>query len=221
MSFPQVGVDPLPGQFERIAVDIGDNGLLLEVAAKAQIVKHLETECKRQEDFWSNRLAGLANLAPGQHLPKIRRVILPENVFIGPRPSLLGSTIDMWPNITVRCGDVRPRAEQLDDVDVFDCDFYVEVMTYAGVVEKDDLRTRVGVDLEGQVNMQTHLLSGAVQMCMRSDTSLGGVILPIERPPIIRPSFPSAVAGVDRERVGDYYLYQGRQHIYRITRYSY
>lgn len=218
---PQVGVDILPGAYQRIAVDIGDNGLLLEVAAKAQILKHLETECLRQEEFWSERLTGLSDIQTmGQPLPNIRRV-KPDNIFIGSRPSLIGSTIDLWPSITVRCGDLSPSPDQIDQIDVFNCDFYVETMVYAGPVAPDDLHTRAGIQLEGEVNMQNHLLSGAVQMCIRSDPSLGGVIEPIQRPPGIRPSFPTALSGTDRERVGDYYLYQGRQHVYRITRKSF
>src|SRR5581483_755516 len=223
MSFPTVGVDAIFSGWEQTAIDIGDDGLFLEIAAKVQVQRHLEEECDRQEAFWQRRMSDLGELLQQTALPapRINRVS-PRNIFTGPRPSLLQAPIEFWPSITVRCGDLRPdRSDQKDQFDTFDCDFYVEVMCYGGPIDRENLHLQEGIDTEGNVNMQVHLLSGAVQMCIRRDPSLGGAILPIKYPPAIRPTFPTAVPGVDQERTGDYYLYQGRQHHYIITRNSY
>lgn len=223
-AYPTVGtVDAIFSGWEQNAIDIGDNGLFLELAAKIQIQRYLEAECERQETFWVKRMKDLGALLPTSRLPtpKIRRV-KDSNIYIGPRPSLLQAPIDFWPSITVRCGDLRPsRGGQNDQYDTFDCDFYIEVMCYAGPVARDQIHLQPGIDAEGSVNLQVHLLSGAVQMCIRKDPSLGGAILPIQNPPSVHPSFPTAVPGDNQERAGDYNLYQGRQHHYVITRNSY
>lgn len=222
MSFPPIGVQPIFDGWDRLAVDIGDNGLFLELAAKIQIQRYLEEECVRQETFWQHRIQALAQLVQQTQLPipRVTRVDV-GNIFTGARPSLLQASIDFWPNITVRCGDLRPDREQPDGYDTFACDFYIEVMCFAGPVSPDQIHFQEGIDAEGEVNLQTHLLSCAVQMCVRRDPSLAGAILPIQNPPSIRPSFPTAVQGTDQERAGDSYLYQGRQHHYVITRNSF
>lgn len=219
MSFPQIGVDVIPVDWGKPTIDIGDDGFLVELAAKAQMIKNLDEECDRQEEFWAHRISALAPLIPRTKLPvpSIIRVSQ-SNIYTGARPSLLQAPIDFWPSVTVRCGDLRPDRDQADHFDTLLCDFYVEVMCAVGTVDKEHLHLQDGIDLEGNVNMQVHLLSGAVQMAIARDKSLGGMIPPIQRPPSIHPSFPTAVAGVNNENVGDYYLYQGRQHHYVITR---
>lgn len=221
MSFPTVGVDNVFGNWEHTVIDIGDNGLFLELSAKIQIQRYLEEECERQEDFWQQRMASIEALMVETKLPapQIKRVKM-SNIFTGARPSLLQAPIDFWPSITARCGDLRPSRVQPDQYGTFDCDLYIEVMCYSGPIDREHLHLQEGIDLEGEVNLQTHLLSCAVQMCINKDTSLGSAIMGIQNPPQIHPSFPTAQPGISTERVGDYYLYQGRQHHYVITRNS-
>lgn len=222
MSYPQVGVTSIFDGWNQQTIDLGDNGFFLELAVKVQLQRFLETECDRQETFWANRMANLQTLLNSTSLPvpQIRRVD-PKNIYIGARPSLLQAPIDFWPSITIRCGDLRPaRGAQGDQWDVFNCDLYIEVMCYGGPVDREHLHLQEGIDAEGSVNLQTHLLSGAVQMCIAQDRSLGGAIMAIQDPPSIHPSFPTAVPGDSQERTGDYYIYQGRQHHYVITRNS-
>jgi hypothetical protein len=224
MSFPQLSGQSIFGGWEQLAIDIGDNGLFLEMAVKIQIESNLEAECERQEAFWRNRILDLRRLSPDSRfsVPQIQRVDS-KNLYMGARPSLLQAPIEFWPSVTVRCGDLRPARDgaQPDQYDTFDCDLYVEVMTYAGPVDRDHLHLQEGINSEGDVNMQVHLLSSAVQMCIRKDPTFGGAIMPIQNPPIIVPSFPTALPGNDQERVGDYYHYQGRQLTYVVTRNSY
>jgi hypothetical protein len=223
MSFPQIGVDSIySGGWSQLSIDLGDNGLFLEYAAKIAISRFLEQECQRQEEFWAQRMAELRTLMPVGHLPtpQITRVD-PKNVYTGARPSLLQAPIEFWPNITIRAGALRPSRVQPDNYSTFDCDLYVEVMTLAGPIDKEHLHLQEGIDCEGDVNLQTHLLSNAVYMAIVQDPTFGGAIEPIQNPPAITPSFPAAVAGTDQERVGDYWLYQGRQLRYTVTRSSF
>jgi hypothetical protein len=227
-SYPPLGVAPF-GEWTGPVLDIGDNGYLVEIAAKAQILRYLETECERQQVFWTERLGVLRAAMVSQAIPtfdlgpiEIMRVP-PQNVFIGARPSLVQAPISFWPSVTVRTGDLVPaRGADMDHYDVFDCELYVEVMTYAGPVGRDYLHLQEGIDAEGAANVQAHLLSCAVQMCISRDPTLGGSVPHIQAPPRIHPSFPTAQTGTDVERTGDnYYIYQGRQLTYTITRNSY
>ena len=223
MSFPDIGIVSIFGGWNQLTIDIGDNGLFVEMAARIQISKNLPGEIARQEEFWSHRTSDLQSLLPAARfsVPQIMPVDM-KNIYIGPRPSLLQSPIEFWPNITIRAGNARPsRGAQLDQSATFDMDLYVEVMTYAGPVDREHLHLQEGIDAEGDVNVQCHLLANAVYMSIVQDPSLGGAIPEIQSPPTITPSFPTAVAGDDQERTGDYYLYQGRQMLYTITRNSF
>lgn len=219
--FPQTEVDYVGGNWEHLTVDIGDAGLLLQLAAKAQVLKHLENECDRQEEFWSHRVVELADALNIDMVPPVIMRVDPDNVYTGARPSLLLAPVEFWPSVTIRCGELRPARLESDQIDEFNCDLFFEIMCYAGPVKPEQTRLKPGIEAEGAVDVQVHLLSNAVQMCVSRDPTFGGVCASIQAAPTIRPSFPTVTRGNNQERIGDSYFYQGRQIRYVVTRRSF
>lgn len=209
--FPGQTVNPFGSDYEHLGIVHGDETHVVERAAMVQIRLNLEQEVQRQESNWAQRDQDFAAAMGLPYLPTtIARVSL-QNYFVGARPSLIGSTADFWPSITTRAAMSKASSEQGDQWDIFDVQLDVEVLCKAGPVPQDRLHEQAGIDAEGEVNKQVQRLSAAVHMCVRLDPTLGGVVLPYRQPPVKRQGFPSAIPGNTRERVGDYWLYAGRQ----------
>lgn len=212
MSYPQGQVvRPFGGNYDRLSIQFGDEAHVVERAMIRQIHQLIEEEIERQETMWLPRDK---EYAQAMRIPfsqtRIERV-LPNNYFVGARPSLVNTSIDFWPSITARAGDERASSEQADQFDINDIDLYVEVLCKAGPVAQDELQQQPGINAEGEVNRQVQRLSAAVHMCVRRDPTLGAIIEPIQRPPARRSSLPFAVPGSDGEGSGDYWVYAGKQ----------
>jgi hypothetical protein len=221
MSFPTQQVRPFGSGFDRLLIGFGDDGHAVEMAALAQIATNLPEEIDRQQQSWVQRQQDFNNAMGFASRPISVPQVDQKNFYVGARPSLVSSPIEFWPSITARCGDARPSRQQEDHFDDFDLDLYVEIMCYSGPVARERLHMDEGIAAEGDVNAQIHLLSGAVQLCVSRDRTLGGVVQTIQNPPTIRPGMPFSAPGVDQERTGDYFIYAGRQHRYVVNRMSY
>jgi hypothetical protein len=227
MSVFPSSVQPGGGNADHLFPVHGDEAYVIERAALMQVVLHLEDECKRQETIWTQRdqvyaqalgSAGVKYQAVGVHIERIA----PQNFFIGARPSLMQSSSDFWPSVTSRCAVVGPsRGADADQFDTLDCQLSLEILCKAGPVNQDDLRRQPGIDAEGEVNRQVHLLSAAVHMCIRRDPTFGGRVQTLQRPPTKNSGLPFALPGDNRERTGPYWIYMGRRLRYTVQLASY
>ena len=213
MSFPgqTVGASLFT---QPLSITYGDEAHLVEYAALAQIKSNLEQECERIETVWSQRDQDLMAALDLQFIPCVIERVQPQNFFVGARPSLIQSSSDFWPSVTTRAALSRASKEQIDLVDVYDVQLDVEVLCKWGPIPQERLHERDGVVAEGEVNKQVQRLSAAVHNCLRLDPTLGRTVEPLAAP-TKRLGFPFALAGVNRERTGDYWVYCGRQMRYQ------
>ncbi len=227
MSFPSA-VFPRGIDADQLVPTYGDEAHLVERAALMAIVTYLEEECQRQESIWSQRdqefaaVMGPSGVQYQSQGIRIERVD-PNNFFVGARPSVVNSSVDFWPSVTTRVTQVTPAADrdQGDQFDVLNCNLSVEVLCKAGPVPQDQLHLQPGIDAEGEVNRQIQLLSAAVHMCIRRDPSLGGRVLPVQRPPKKNSGLPFALPGNTQERTGPYWLFMGKQmqYVFQVNSY--
>jgi hypothetical protein len=226
-----VSIFPVNTQPHGVAADhlyptFGDEAHVVERAALLQIALNLEQECVRQETNWAKRDAAFAQAMGPSGVEyvvqpaKVERV-LPQNFFVGARPSLLVSSIAFWPSITVRCPNVGPSREQDDQIDILDCQLSVDVLCKAGPVRQEQLHLEPGINAEGDVNRQVQMLSAAVHMCLRRDPTFGGRVQTLQRPPRKDSGLPFAVPGTNQERTGPYYLYMAKRLRYVVQMASY
>ena len=210
-AFPGQTFRPMGTPADRLALRLGDEAHLVERAAMLQIRANLEDMCVRIDNIWRQPDVDFyATMGMPDPYTKIERPV-PQNFFIGARPSLIGSSVDFWPSITTRAATARASSEQFDHFDVFDVQLDVEVLCKAGPIPQDRLHDQLGIDAEGEVNRQIQRLCAAVHMCIRLDPSLGAAIEPIQRPPVKSQGFPFALPGNTRERTGDYWVYCGKR----------
>src|ERR1700756_2296623 len=113
MGFPGQPVIPFGSLYDRLAVTVGDETLLVERAAMIQIRSHIEQECQRQEMIWNQRDQDFCNAMNVPFIPPAIERVQPQNYFEGARPSLVQSSIDFWPSITARAAMSRASSEQL------------------------------------------------------------------------------------------------------------
>jgi hypothetical protein len=225
MNFPQQVV-PASLPADKFALAYGDEAHYVERAAMMQIVANLEEECERQESNWRSRDIEFADLlgpsgveyqAKGIQIERVQ----PQNFFIGARPSLVNASADFYPSITTRSAQSSPARDQGDQFDILDVQLTIEILCKSDQVPQDQLHRQRGIDAEGDVNRQVHLLAAAVQSAIRRDPSCGGRILPPQRPPQKTWGLPSALPGDSAERSGPYRIYKGCRMRYVVQVNSY
>lgn len=199
---------------DRPVIDVGTGAEMIARAAAAQIDANLERQCEYQELLWKQRDADWATtMRKPSGTTRITRVPT-SSIYTGARPSLVESRFDLWPAITVRCGNRNPSddREQPDQYDSLDLELIVEVLAMAGPflgVVKDR-------DPDDEIDRQYQRLSDAVQGCISLDKTLNQNILPIKRPPKMTPSLP--FAHKLEQGGGEELLFQGMELLYIVTK---
>ena len=200
---------------DRMEIGLGDDGEIVQRSAVVQVFQNLDAQIALQDQRWASRDLQYDQLiGRTTQYPFSTTRVESGNFYTGARPSLVEAPVSFWPSVTSRCNNARPSPEQFDQFDVFLLDLFVEVLTKVGPYP--DIDTDHGA--EDAIDRQAQRLTAAVHCCIRLDPTLGGVIMPIQRPPTITPSklWPRK----EDHGAGEYYYFQGKQLHYVVTRYS-
>jgi hypothetical protein len=221
MSFFPQSVDPIFMGAQRMQPGIGADEEMVQRAALAQIKNEIAGVIAYEEALWHARDLAFFSEMGWEYVPV--KIEVPElrSFYLGARPSLVEAPVKFWPSITVRANSATPSMEQLDQIDEYNVPLIIEVLCKAGPVKQTELHDAPGIKADGMVDAQSQRLSAAVIGCIAMDKTLGGVVASIQKPPTVKPSVPFSRPGTGKGGTGDYFVFQGKQIQYTVTKYSY
>jgi hypothetical protein len=202
-----------------------DLGLeLVQRAAWFQLLQNLPALVAKQQLDWDARDVLLAAKLSEAVSPTALEIPIERDFHEGINPAILDAPMDRFPNVSVLCfaGSADP-AEQFDQFDTYALTLQVETVVRAGPFKDDQSDFDAMNEASKLVQRRCHRFTAAVVQAIGMDKTLGGLVLPIRRPPnvtesnIIRRKSESEQGG---RASGSAWFLQGSRLIYTVSKHS-
>lgn len=201
-----------------------DLGLeLVQRAAFVQLVQNVPARVTKQQADWDARDMQLATIMREALNPTILEIPDESDFHEGINPAILDAPMDRFPNVSVLCfaGSADP-IEQFDQFDTYALTLQIETVVRAGPINDDNDFDAIN-ETSKLVQRRCHRFTAAIVQAISADRTLGGMVLPIRRPPnvtesnIIRRKADSEKGG---RASGPAWFLQGSRIIYTVSKHS-
>lgn len=172
----------------------------------------LNGEIAAQQSKWVTLDQQYASRLGQAYEETILEPIDPANLYDGHRPSLIGASIDRYPNLAVMAFDAE-NVEELsgDQFMAYRAALQIEAMVKAGPYTNDDT-SGAG---EGLVNRRIQRMVDAIVICLIQSRNLNGLALEVEHVPTVE--IGNVFARREERSRGARFLWQGAVLTYAVT----
>lgn len=180
------------------------NGLeLLGRQAVISLSASINSELISVSNHWYTLDTELATLRGRTYASVSLESISNDHIHLGHRPSLIQAPIDNYPNISCMAYRAVPDAEQLDHIDKFSANLYIETMVKGTIEEGEEL-----------VNSRIERTTESVVNVIARDSDFGGNFFSLQRPPIV--SIGDLFVRREEKGHGPRFLWQGSRLEYAV-----
>jgi hypothetical protein len=214
---------PFGEDLNHLGTGLGVETEQVQRAAKAQIMNNIEYIREELQAQWNLKDKNFYEFISGSYKEIKIPIVEKKNFFTGmfSDVSQLLAGLELWPRVEIYCVDAKPYQYQQNILETFTIPLKIRCLCEVGPVNEEELHKRTGRELMQELDSKLQRLTQNVHMCIRKDPTLGfSTMGEIEKPPVISQGTPWS-RKENKEDVGDFYIFQGKQIEYQIQKSSY
>lgn len=186
---------------------------LERIAREAFILlyQNLNDQLLIEQSAWTTLDTELASVRSLAYQPIDLEPIEPENFHLGHKPSLLEAPVDKYPAVAVSCYRVRKGQEDLDQLDIYRNNMFIETFCRATEDEENE-----ELEAEELVNRRILRTTEAINHVILSYRTLNGLVQEIPDPP--EANISDCFIRKERAGTGKQWFWQGARIEYEIEK---